>query len=140
MALNRQAFAFTVIPPVVLAAALVVLRPARWDAMRVTGLVLTIAGFGLMTIARTQLGNSFSITPQARALVTTGLYRKVRNPVYVFAAIVIAGFVMYVGRPKLLLLLLVLIPMQVIRARAEGRKLEAAFGEEYRAWKRQTWF
>ena len=140
MALHRQALAFTVIPPVVITAALVVLRPAQWDAMRVIGLVLTIAGIGLLTIARVQLGNSFSITPQARALVTTGLYSKVRNPVYVSAAVVIAGFVMYVGMPMLLLLFLVLIPMQVLRARAEGRKLEETFGEEYREWKRQTWF
>jgi protein-S-isoprenylcysteine O-methyltransferase Ste14 len=30
--------------------------------------------------------------------------------------------------------------MQVLRARAEGRKLEEKFGDEYREWKRQTWF
>src|SRR4029079_10386705 len=130
MALHRQALAFTVIPPVVITAALGVLRPAQWDAMHVIGLILTIVGIGLLTIARVQLGNSFSITPQARALVTTGLYSKVRNPVYVSAAVVIAGFVMYVGMPMLLLLFLVLIPMQVLRARAEGRKLEETFGEE----------
>lgn len=140
MELSRQALQFSVIPFVVIPAALVVLRPAHWDAMRATGLVLTIVGFGLLTIARVQLGNSFSVTPQARALVTTGVYRKIRNPVYVFSAIGIAGFGLYVGKPMLLLLLLVLVPMQVLRAQAEGRTLEAAFGEEYREWKRQTWF
>jgi protein-S-isoprenylcysteine O-methyltransferase Ste14 len=30
--------------------------------------------------------------------------------------------------------------MQVLRAQAEGRTLEAVFGEKYREWKRQTWF
>ena len=137
---SRQASLFIVIPFVLIPAALFVLRPPHWDAMRVTGLVLTIAGFGLLTVARVELGNSFSVTPQARALVTTGVYRKIRNPVYVFSAIGIAGFVLYVARPMWLLLLLALLPMQVLRAQAEGRILEAVFGEGYRAWKRQTWF
>ena len=96
-------------------------RPAHWDAMRATGLVLTLVGFGLLTVARVQLGNSFSVTPQARALVTTGVYRKIRNPVYVFSAIGIAGFVLYVGRPMWLLLLLALLPMQVLRAAGRGK-------------------
>jgi protein-S-isoprenylcysteine O-methyltransferase Ste14 len=139
MAVNRHALAFTV-PPVAFTAALVVLRPAQWDVMHVAGLLLTIFGIGLWAIARAQLGSSFSVTPQARALVTTGLYRKIPNPVYLFGAITIAGLVMYVGRPMLLLLFLVLIPMQVWRAQAEGRKLEEKFGEAYREWKRQTWF
>ena len=80
------------------------------------------------------------MTPQARALVTTGLYRKIRNPVYVFGGIGVAGFMMYVGRPIMLLLFLVLIPIQILRARAEGRKLEARFGDAYSEWKRHTWF
>ena len=140
MQLSRQALQFSVIPFVVIPAALVVLRPAHWGAMHLTGLALTIIGFGLLTVARVQLGTSFSVTPQARALVTTGVYRKIRNPIYVFSAIGIAGFGLYVGRPMWLLLLLVLIPMQVLRAQAEGRKLEEKFGEAYRDWKRQTWF
>jgi protein-S-isoprenylcysteine O-methyltransferase Ste14 len=140
MKLSRQALRFIAIPFLVIPAVLIVVRPARWDAMRATGLVLTILGFGLLTVARVQLGNSFSVTPQARALVTTGVYRKIRNPVYVFSGIGIAGFVLYVGRPMWLLLCLALLPLQVLRAQAEGRILEAVFGEEYRAWKRQTWF
>lgn len=140
MAVSRQALRFSVIPFVVIPAALIVLRPTHWDAMRVTGLVLTIVGFGLLTMARVQLGNSFSVTPHARALVTTGLYSRIRNPIYVFSAIGIAGFVLYVGRPLLLVLFLVLVPVQVLRAQAEGRILEGTFGEEYRDWKRQTWF
>jgi protein-S-isoprenylcysteine O-methyltransferase Ste14 len=131
--------AFAVIPIGAFVAAMI-MRPARWGASHVAELGLTMFGFGLWAVARAQLGDSFSVTPQARALVTTGLYRKIRNPVYVFGGIGIAGFVMYVGRPILLLLFLVLIPIQVLRARAEGRKLEERFGQAYREWKRQTWF
>ena len=140
MALSRQGLLFTIMPLLALLVGLAALRPAHWDAERVIGSILTIVGFVLVTLARAQLGLSFSVTPQARALVTTGLYSRIRHPVYVFGAICIAGFVTYIGRPKLLLLFLVLMPIQMLRMQAEGRTLEEKFGEEYRQWKRRTWF
>jgi protein-S-isoprenylcysteine O-methyltransferase Ste14 len=141
MGLSRQALAFTLIPLLGITAILVVSGPTlQWDAMRVMGLALAVLGFALLTLARAQLGKSFSVTPQARALVTTGLYSKIRHPIYVFGTICLVGFVMFVGAPKLLLLFVLLVPVQLLRMRAEGRKLEERFGEEYRAWKSQTWF
>jgi protein-S-isoprenylcysteine O-methyltransferase Ste14 len=140
MAMNPQAWFFIVVPIVGLPLAAIWLRPAQWDAIRVVGLVLMIGGIGLLTLARIQLGNSFSVTPQARTLVTTGLYRRIRNPIYVFGEIGLAGVLLYLGKPKLLWLLLVLLALQVVRARAEGRTLEEKFGDDYRAWKRTTWF
>ncbi|HEU5450996.1 MAG TPA: isoprenylcysteine carboxylmethyltransferase family protein [Terriglobales bacterium] len=138
--MNRQARFFTVVPPVAIAYLLWVFRPAAWDVMHIAGLVFTIFGIGLLTLARYQLGNSFSVTPQARVLVTTGLYSRIRNPVYVFGAIGIAGFILYLGRPRVLLIFLILIPMQIYRAHQEALVLEAKFGDHYRAWRRQTWF
>jgi protein-S-isoprenylcysteine O-methyltransferase Ste14 len=32
-----------------------------------------------------------------------------------------------------------LLPLQIVRTRAEGRVLEAKFGEEYRNYVRRTW-
>ena len=140
MALHKQAFAFTVLPPLAITAILYFMRPPLWDAMRIAGLAMTIFGIGLLTVARAQLGNSFSITTQARALVTSGLYSKIRHPVYVFSAIGIAGLLLYLGMPMLLLLLVIVVPMQVLRARAEEKVLEEKFGDEFRAWKKTTWF
>lgn len=138
--MSRQSLVFIVGAPVALVAFLLVFRPLHWDAVRVSGAAFMIVGVGLLTLARVQLGNSFSITPQARALVTTGLYRKMRNPVYVFGAVAIAGVALYLRVPKLLWVLAVMVPLQVVRARAEARTLEEKFGEEYRVWKRTTWF
>ena len=140
MAMTRQAWIFVVMPPVALALFVVVARPAQWDPLHIAGLVLTVVGIGLLTVARVQLGASFSVTPQARVLVTTGLYRKIRHPVYVFGAIGVAGGMLYLGRPKLLGVLVALIPLQLWRMRAEGKKLEEKFGDQYYAWKRTTWF
>jgi protein-S-isoprenylcysteine O-methyltransferase Ste14 len=54
--------------------------------------------------------------------------------------IFVVGLVLIVGRPELLAILLVLIPMQIIRARREAAVLEAKFGDAYREYRKQTWF
>ncbi|MGH7838900.1 MAG: methyltransferase family protein, partial [Candidatus Binataceae bacterium] len=113
---------------------------APWTAPRIAGLVLLVFGLVFLTVARVQLGNSFSIAPEARQLVTHGLYSRIRNPVYVFGSLVILGLFLFIDRPYYLLILLVIIPLQIVRARAESRVLGARFGEEYRQYKSQTWF
>ena len=50
---------------------------ARW-----VGLVLAAIGLSGVILARRTLGQSFSVAPKARALVTTGIYSKIRNPIY----------------------------------------------------------
>jgi protein-S-isoprenylcysteine O-methyltransferase Ste14 len=45
-----------------------------------------------------------------------------------------------VWRLEFLLALLVIIPVQILRARRESRVLEEKFGEEYREYRRRTWF
>ena len=108
--------------------------------MRAVGLALMIVGLAGWITARLQLGKSFSIQAKAIALVTHGIYSKIRNPVYVFGTIFIAGVILAVGRPVFLLILLVIIPMQIIRARKEARVLETKFGDAYRAYRSRTWF
>lgn len=104
------------------------------------GLALSIAAFLLWATARVQLGKSFSVSPQAKALVTRGIYSRIRNPIYTFGMLWIVGLILAVGHPLGLLILLALIPMQIVRARKEARVLEAKFGEEYRAYRARTWF
>jgi protein-S-isoprenylcysteine O-methyltransferase Ste14 len=130
----------TVVPPLAFAAILYDTAAPPWDAMRIAGLVLVAFGITLLTIARFELGNSFSVTPQARALVTRGIYSRVRNPIYIFGTIAIAGLILWFRQPVLLLLVAILVPMQIARARAEARVLEQKFGDEYRAYRRNTWF
>jgi protein-S-isoprenylcysteine O-methyltransferase Ste14 len=103
-------------------------------------LVVMVPAFCLFAAARIQLGASFSVAAKAKHLVTGGLYSKIRNPIYVFGGLMIAAFCVYIGRPVLLLLFVVLIPMQIVRVRKESRVLEEAFGDEYRAYKARTWF
>jgi protein-S-isoprenylcysteine O-methyltransferase Ste14 len=103
-------------------------------------LAVLAASWCLFAIARIQLGQSFSVAAKAQRLVTSGLYSRIRNPIYVFGGLVIAAFVVYIGRPVLLLAFVVLVPMQIVRARKESQVLEEKFGDEYRAYKARTWF
>lgn len=111
-----------------------------WDLQRGMGIVLMLAGMGGVAVARYQLGRSFAIKAEAHQLVTQGVYSKIRNPIYVFGTILVAGFVMVVHRPIGWLFVLFVIAMQIIRARREARVLEAAFGDAYRDYRRKTWF
>jgi protein-S-isoprenylcysteine O-methyltransferase Ste14 len=114
--------------------------PAAWGAMHVVGMCVLVMGFFLWTTARFQLGRSLTVTAQAKQLVTRGLYSKLRNPIYVFGSCVIAGLILVLGRPVWLLAFLIVIPLQIWRARKESAVLEAAFGEEYRRYRAGTWF
>jgi protein-S-isoprenylcysteine O-methyltransferase Ste14 len=138
--MDRGALFVTVIPPLAIGVILYEFAGPPWDAMRIAGLVLVAVGLLMLTVARFQLGNAFSVTPQARMLVTRGIYSRVRNPIYVFGTVVIVGLILYFRVPIFLLVLLILVPMQVLRARAEARILEQTFGDDYRRYKRSTWF
>jgi protein-S-isoprenylcysteine O-methyltransferase Ste14 len=125
------------------AAAVVVLAlrwTSSWTGLRVLGFLLLLGGMALVFTARMQLGSSFSVTPQARRLVTHGLYARIRNPIYVFGTVAIAGMLLIWQKPWAWILLPVLALAQVLRARREAAVLEAKFGEEYRAYRRRTWF
>lgn len=113
-------------------------RPG-WQYM--VGMLLGAMGFALWLTARLQIGDSFSARPRARELITTGLYSKIRNPIYVFSTVGLIGIcfamhwyefgVIYVGVVSL---------AQWKRAKAEAAVLEAAFGDKYRKYRAQTWF
>jgi len=108
---------------------------ARW-----LGLLLGSIGLGGVILARYTLGRSFSVVPKATELVTSGIYSRIRNPIYVSGMILLVGIVLILWRPELLIILLVLIPMQIIRARREAAVLEAKFGDAYREYRQRTWF
>ncbi len=111
-----------------------------WPPLRIAGTVVAVASLLLILIARFQLGRAFSIRAKATRLVTTGLYSRLRNPIYVFGCFFCLGVAMFIPFWPLLLVLIPLIPVQIVRARREAAVLEARFGEEYRRYRRESWF
>ncbi len=113
---------------------------ANWDAARIAGLLLTLVAGSLLLTARIQLGNAVSFGAEANKLITTGLYSKFRNPVYFFGILTILGFALYLHSWPIFAVLVIVTPLQFVRARNEAKVLEQAFGDEYRAYKAKTWF
>jgi protein-S-isoprenylcysteine O-methyltransferase Ste14 len=111
-----------------------------WTSMRIAGAVIGLPSVALLILARIQLGGSFSVGAKAQALVTRGLYSRIRNPIYVFGGLTIAGAFLFFRLPKFLWLLAALIPLQIYRVRKEEQVLAAKFGDEYWAYRARTWF
>jgi len=104
------------------------------------GLILTTVSVPLWLAARYQLGSAFSARPEARHLVTRGLYARVRHPIYVFGSLAYFGALLALQIWPILVAWLALTPIEIVRARREERVLADAFGSEYHAYRRQTWF
>ena len=108
--------------------------------LAITSLVLSGVCAILWVVARLQLGDAFSVGAEARRLVTHGLYAKVRHPIYLFGTSAFLFVVLALqGLPALLIWLIIGL-IQISRVRREERLLEATFGAEYIAYRRQTWF
>ena len=61
---------------------------AMWDS---ASAVLILVGDTLCILAVLYLGRSLSIMPEARKLVTAGLYRRIRHPLYLAEEIAVVG-------------------------------------------------
>ena len=116
------------------------LNMIAWTPVKIAGGVLAGISIAMLVVARLQLGASFSVKAKARKLVTTGLYAKIRNPIYIFGELFLVGVAMVLENWVLLLILAVLVPVQIARAKKEAQVLREAFGEEYERYKAGTWF
>jgi len=77
---------------------------------------------------------------EPRKLVTTGFYARLRHPIYVFGTMAFLLVLLALQGWQALVIWAILIPIQVIRARREERVLTEAFGAEYEAYRKSTWF
>jgi protein-S-isoprenylcysteine O-methyltransferase Ste14 len=116
------------------------LRDRPWTALRVAGAIAAIAGYILFITARLQLGKAFSVTPQAKELVTLGLYSRIRNPIYIFVLVMWLGLIMALHLYWLFVPFSLLLVLQVVRGRREARLLEEKFGQTYLDYRKRTWF
>ena len=98
---------------------------------------LILLGTTLAVYVLTQLGRSFSVMAEARRLVTSGVYRIVRHPLYVAEEIAAIGLVIQFLSYWTLLLLAVHAGFQLRRMRNEEAILVSTF-PEYGAYKEKT--
>ncbi|HUI18181.1 MAG TPA: isoprenylcysteine carboxylmethyltransferase family protein [Alphaproteobacteria bacterium] len=113
--------------------------PAAWLSLElhVIASAVSLVGMGLAVVILTWLGRSFSITPQARRLVTTGPYRFVRHPLYVAEYVASLGVLVHFLSPWTVLITLIQGYVQLQRMVWEERILARAF-PDYAAYARRT--
>jgi protein-S-isoprenylcysteine O-methyltransferase Ste14 len=85
-----------------------------------------------------RLRNSFSILPQARALVTTGPYRRIRHPLYAAEGIASLGLMLQFVQPWSAAITLIGFACQILRMHYEEQVLGATF-PEYSPYKARTY-
>ncbi|MBI3144293.1 MAG: isoprenylcysteine carboxylmethyltransferase family protein [Pseudogulbenkiania sp.] len=112
------------------------------DGIRWLGVVLFVTGGALRLWPVFVLGYRFSglvaIQP-GHTLVTSGVYRVIRNPSYLGLLVNSLGWALVFRSGAGVLLTALIIPPLIARIRAEEALLRTQFGGEYEAYCARTW-
>ena len=112
-----------------------------WAALRVVGAVLIVAGVGVLLHAFARfvvegLGTPAPVAPTEH-LVVGGLYRYVRNPMYLAVGAIIVGQALALGQPVLLAYAAAFaVAVAAFVHWYEEPTLSRQFGEQYEAYRR----
>ena len=107
---------------------------AAWDG---AALAFLVAGHVLCAVTLLQLGRSFSVMPEARKLVTAGLYSRVRHPLYMAEAVAALGVFLQYRSLGAALLVAAQFAVQLWRMGEEEKVLQTQF-PEYAAYRART--
>lgn len=115
------------------------LMPIVTDDLRVAIAADALMALGMAgcCLTLTRLGRCFGIRPSARGLVTGGIYRWVRHPLYLFEMLVQVGTLALVFSPTAVLVFGGFVLLQYGRTVEEERVLSAAF-PDYLAYRART--
>src|SRR4051812_32356902 len=111
-----------------------------WLPLRVLGVLILVAGASVLVVAFARfviegLGTPAPVAP-TRHLVVGGLYRWVRNPMYVAVAATIIGQAALLGRPALLLYAALFMAAVAAFVHAyEQPVLSERFGDDYERYR-----
>jgi protein-S-isoprenylcysteine O-methyltransferase Ste14 len=107
-------------------------------AVMIVANALMVVGTGGAALALASLGRCFGIFPEARGLVTHGLYRWVRHPMYLFEFIAFFGILLPALSLINALLFAAFVAFQLGRMHYEEQTLEDVFPAEYPAYRAKT--
>lgn len=112
---------------------------------QIIGFLLIVLGFSLLLIARFQLREQFSTkTRNPHKLLKTGLYKRIKHPVYMASLIALFGIcVFFIGKSFsafVFFFWIIFFEIQRKRSQKEEKLLVKKFGEEYKEYCKQTWF
>jgi protein-S-isoprenylcysteine O-methyltransferase Ste14 len=104
------------------------------------GISFLIFGIIIRIVASRTLGKQFSVfvrIQQKHHLITTGLYRYVRHPIYSVGILTFIGFILVMNSlVGLIVFFIVLLPAILYRISVEETVLVKTFGKNYAAYKK----
>lgn len=98
---------------------------------------ILLVGGSMNAIGVLTLRRGFTIMSEARVFVRTGLYRWIRHPLYASHFLIYLGYMLLHFHTVTVVLYVVFVAGQTLRARIEERKMTAAF-PEYEEYRRTT--
>ena len=108
---------------------------------RIIGLALFVVGLSMMLISQATLWRNYSGTVIIRKdhkLVTHGIYRFTRNPIYLGGLMAVIGLPVYAASMYGFLTMLFLIPLILFRITLEEKLLGEEFQDSYQQYKETT--
>ncbi len=110
------------------------------NAWSVLGLFLFISGVSLREISKRTLKKNYSyvLTKQQKQLVTNGVYRFIRHPIYLAAILYVLGWPLIFSSLYGFFVALAFIPCILYRIKIEERMLIEEFGEQYVDYMKHT--
>ncbi len=111
------------------------------SSQSIAGLALIIVGLIIMIIGQVTLQHNYSgtvVIREGHQLITHGIYRFTRNPIYFGAIMLITGLPVYTASLYGFITSLVLIPIILNRIRLEEKLLSEEFQDVYQKYKETT--
>jgi protein-S-isoprenylcysteine O-methyltransferase Ste14 len=108
---------------------------------RMIGLTLFVIGLTLMIVGQITLWRNYSgfvVIKKGHQLITHGIYRFTRNPIYLGGIMVFAGLPVYAASVYGFLVMLTMIPIILFRIKMEEKMLAEHFGDDYEAYRNKT--
>ena len=108
---------------------------------RTIGLSLFVFGLTLMIVGHATLWRNYSgfvVIKKDHQLITHGIYRFTRNPIYLGAIIGFTGLPVYAASVYGVIAMLAHIPIFVFRIKMEEKMLAEYFGDEYESYRSTT--
>ena len=144
---SNQRFVLNIVVPLVYLFPLVLayLGPKNFgfgiQGLVYAGLFIGAVGVLLWAAAMWTMGSSLAVLPGTDHLVTKGVYRVFRHPIYIGIVLTLTGLFVACGSVLCLVyVLVVVIPLNIFRARAEEEVLLVQFGSSYQRYRDSTHF
>jgi len=110
-------------------------------SQRMIGVSLFVIGLTIMIVGQITLWQNYSgfvVIKKGHQLITHGIYRFTRNPIYLGAIMVFAGLPVYAASVYGFLAMFAQIPVFLFRIKMEEKMLAEHFGDEYETYRNTT--